>query len=136
MNSLHEQEKTNFVISLILKGGLLLAILFGFIGGSLFLWHHGSEMPNYSIFKVESSIPGKASGIFDESNDKSWEIMQIGIWLLIATPVARVASCAVIFFRQRDLLYFAVACIVLLILFYSLFWNAASPSQDLLVEKK
>ncbi len=47
-------------------------------------------------------------------------MIQLGILLLIATPVVRVVFCVVGFARQRDRLYVAVRTLVLAILIYSL----------------
>jgi uncharacterized membrane protein len=43
-------------------------------------------------------------------------VIQLGLLVLIATPVARVILCIVGFARQRNVLYVAVSTIVLLIL--------------------
>ena len=47
-------------------------------------------------------------------------IIQLGLLLLIATPVARVAFTIFGFAEENDRLYMAVASFVLLILLYSL----------------
>jgi uncharacterized membrane protein len=43
-------------------------------------------------------------------------MIQLGVLLLIATPVARVAFSVVGFFRQRDWLYTVIATVVLILL--------------------
>ena len=48
-------------------------------------------------------------------------MITLGLLLLIATPVARVAMSAYAFLRQRDRTYVAVTLFVLAVLFYSLF---------------
>jgi uncharacterized membrane protein len=47
-------------------------------------------------------------------------VIQVGLLLLIATPIARVVFCVIGFARQRDILYVAISSFVLAILFYSL----------------
>jgi uncharacterized membrane protein len=47
-------------------------------------------------------------------------IIQLGLLLLIATPVARVAFSVAAFAFQRDRLYVVVTLVVLAILLYSL----------------
>ena len=47
-------------------------------------------------------------------------MIQFGLLLLIATPVARVVLCVIGFARQRDRLYVVVSSVVLLVLIYSL----------------
>ena len=50
-------------------------------------------------------------------------IIQLGLLLLIATPIARVVLAAVGFAFERDHLYVCVSLIVLAVLLYSL-WHA------------
>jgi uncharacterized membrane protein len=47
--------------------------------------------------------------------------VQLGVLLLIATPVARVAFSALAFARQRDYTYVALTLFVLAVLLCSLF---------------
>ena len=51
-------------------------------------------------------------------------IIQFGLLLLIATPVARVAFAAIGFAMERDYLYVVITLIVLVVLLYSLFGSA------------
>ena len=48
-------------------------------------------------------------------------IIQFGLLLLIATPVARVAFSAVAFASRGDYMYVVITLIVLAVLLYSLF---------------
>jgi uncharacterized membrane protein len=47
-------------------------------------------------------------------------VIQLGLLLLIATPVARVAMSLVAFILQRDRVYVVVTLIVLAVLIFSL----------------
>jgi uncharacterized membrane protein len=108
-------------LSRVLRGGLLIAFLIVAIGGTLYLWRHGTEIPEYHVFKGEPRELRGISGIVSYAlHDKSMGIIQLGIILLIATPIARVASCLLIFALQRDYLYITLATIVLLVLLYSI----------------
>jgi uncharacterized membrane protein len=48
-------------------------------------------------------------------------IIQLGLLLLIATPIARVAFAAYGFARQRDWMYVGIAAFVLSVLLYGVF---------------
>jgi uncharacterized membrane protein len=48
-------------------------------------------------------------------------VIQLGLLLLVATPVARVIFSVFAFARQRDFTYVVLTLIVLAILLYSLF---------------
>jgi uncharacterized membrane protein len=50
-------------------------------------------------------------------------VIQLGLVVLIATPVARVALTLGAFLLQRDRLYAAVTALVLLLLTYGLVWG-------------
>ena len=52
-------------------------------------------------------------------------ITQLGLVLLILTPVARVALTLWAFLRQHDRLYVLVTTIVLVLLLYGLIWGRA-----------
>ena len=52
-------------------------------------------------------------------------IVQLGLLLLIATPVARVAFTLVAFAIQRDRMYVLVTTIVLALLLYGLLFGGA-----------
>jgi uncharacterized membrane protein len=47
-------------------------------------------------------------------------LIQLGLLLLIATPVARVAFSVLAFAEQRDWLYVSITLVVLAVLVYSL----------------
>jgi uncharacterized membrane protein len=51
--------------------------------------------------------------------------VQLGLVLLIATPVARVALTFVAFLVRRDRLYAALSLLVLMLLVYGLAWGRA-----------
>jgi len=51
--------------------------------------------------------------------------VQLGLVLLIATPMVRVALTLVAFLWQRDRLYVCITAFVLALLVYGLFWGRA-----------
>ena len=90
-------------------------------GGLLYLIRHGGEPVAYPVFRGEPhalrSIPGILTSV---TGLGARGIIQIGLLLLIATPVARVAFSAVAFLLERDRMYVVVTLIVLVTLLYSL----------------
>ncbi|MFZ0706229.1 MAG: DUF1634 domain-containing protein [Candidatus Korobacteraceae bacterium] len=113
------------IIGVLLRTGVLLAASVVLIGGVTYLVRHGGERANYSSFHGEpeglKSIPGIAKGM---AGLHGQAIIQFGLLLLIATPVARVAFSAVGFAMERDHMYVVVTLIVLAILLYSLFGSS------------
>lgn len=48
-------------------------------------------------------------------------ILQLGLLILVATPITRVAASVLLFLRERDALYAAVTLLVLVMLLFALF---------------
>jgi uncharacterized membrane protein len=104
-----------------LRFGVTLSALVVLAGGLLFLRHPWSAIPDYSHFRAGDSSLRTISGIVRGSVRLSpRSIIQLGLILLIATPVARVAFCVVGFARQRSRLYVLISLTVLIILLFSL----------------
>jgi uncharacterized membrane protein len=82
---------------------------------------HGRSRADYRVFRGEPSELRGVGGILRNAIAlRSGGIIQLGLLLLIATPVAGVAFSIFGFAQERDRLYVVVAATVLLILAYSL----------------
>ena len=115
-------EKMGAIIGNLLRTGVTLAAALVLIGGLTYLFRHGAERPGYAVFHGEPADLRTLTGILhDVRSLRGRGIIQLGLLVLIATPVARVAFLAFAFARQRDMLYTAVALIVLALLAFSLF---------------
>jgi uncharacterized membrane protein len=114
----HEVEQ---LIGRLLQLGVAAAAVVTIIGGALLLMQHGSAQPMFSVFHGQpdylTSLGGIARGVREL---RSESIVQLGIVLLIATPIARVAFTLVAFLLQRDRVYVVVTLIVLALLAYGL----------------
>jgi uncharacterized membrane protein len=109
------------VMGTLLRTGLLLAATVVFVGGVIFTWRHATEVPSYRVFRGEPSELRHAWTIVGSALDGSGRgIIQLGLLLLIATPVARVAFAVVGFAMERDRLYVAISLTVLTVLLISL----------------
>lgn len=109
------------IIGTLLKVGVTLSALIVLVGGGIYLARHGMEVSDYRIFRGEPSDLCNVSGIVKEALTLHGRgIVQIGLLMLIATPVARVAFAVLAFAMQRDRTYVTVTLIVLAILLYSL----------------
>lgn len=115
-------ERMDIIIGNLLRTGVGLAAVLVFIGGLVYLFRHGAGVPGYAVFRGEPADLRTLGGILhDVQSLRGRGIIQLGLLVLIATPIARVAFLAAIFARQRDRLYTCVALIVLALLAYSLF---------------
>ena len=105
----------------LLRGGVLLAAAVVFSGGVLYLARHGAARPDYHVFHAAPlDLRGLAGTVRDAIALRGRGIMQLGLLLLIATPVARVAFTAVAFAFERDRTYVLIALLVLSLLLKSL----------------
>ena len=105
----------------LLRVGVMLAAVVVVLGGILYLGRYGMSAPNYQAFKGEPADLRTVSGvIMNALQFRSRGIIQLGLLLLIATPIARVVLSIIGFVRQRDGSYVLVTLIVLFLLLYSL----------------
>ena len=105
----------------LLRGGVTLAAAVVLFGGTVYLVRHGLAAPQYHVFVGEPTDLRTLSGIVkDALTFRGRGLIQLGLLLLIATPIARVAFSVVAFVIQRDRLYVLVTLIVLAVLIYSL----------------
>ena len=105
----------------LLRLGVLLAAAVVLAGGIVFLARHGSDPPAYHVFRGEPSDLRSVGGIVGDVFDaRGRGLIQFGLLLLIATPIARVVLSAVIFAAERDRRYVVFTLIVLAVLIYSL----------------
>jgi uncharacterized membrane protein len=114
-------EKFESIVGNLLRLGVMLAAGAVFVGGSLYLLRHGAGTPAYYVFRGEPVELRTILGIFEGALAfRGRAIIQLGLLILIATPVARVAFSIYGFFRQRDLTYVAITAIVFVLLLFSL----------------
>ena len=114
-------EKIDKVVGNLLRSGVALSGVIVFAGGLVYLIRHGSEAPAYHVFRGEPADLRTLRGITQDAYSlRGRGIIQLGLLLLIATPIARVAYLVFAFARQGDRLYSVIALIVLLLLFAGL----------------
>jgi uncharacterized membrane protein len=105
-----------------LRAGVSLAAVVIFVGGILYLLQaHGVE-PDYHHFHGIPSPARRIAPVLDGVRHfDSRSIIRLGILLLIATPIMRVAFCVFSFAAQKDRIYVVVSATVLTVLLYSFF---------------
>lgn len=116
-------EKLEIVIGRMLQTGVLLAAAVVLIGGVMYLMHASGPRHDYSHFYGVTEALRTPSGIWNGvMHGDAESVIQLGLLLLIATPVMRVVFAGVGFLMERDRLYFWVSFVVLVVLLYSL-WH-------------
>ena len=109
------------IIGWILRSGIAVSMILVIIGGAFFVYRHGHSIPDYSHFKGVPYFIHNTGGIIAGTlNLRGQAIIQLGIILLIATPIVRVAFSAIGFMLEKDYLYTIITLIVLLIILASM----------------
>jgi uncharacterized membrane protein len=118
-----DDQRMEVMLGNLLRFGVLLSATVTAIGGGVYLIYHGSERPDYSKFgdgtPLDLRSPIKV--VAEAAHGHGRAIVQLGLLLLIATPVARVVFSALAFARDRDWMYVAMTLFVLGVLLFSLF---------------
>jgi uncharacterized membrane protein len=122
---LQQDQRVDAIMAALLRTGVLLAAGLVFIGGIIFLMRHPQPVANYRVFAGEPRELRTISGILREAARLHGRgLIQLGLLLLIATPVARVLFSVFAFLYERDWAYVTVTIIVLGLLSYSLFFGS------------
>jgi uncharacterized membrane protein len=110
----------------LLRTGVLLAALIAFVGGVWFLAQSTGVRKDYRTFQ---GVPADLSYVPQILHGAiTWQplaVIQLGILVLIATPVARVLFSLLGFAFERDWMYVTVTLVVLTLLLYSLISSSA-----------
>jgi uncharacterized membrane protein len=113
-------RRIEIILGNLLRIGVLVSAAVVLLGASIYLSRHAHEPADYRVFRGEPSEYRTISGVIQSViNGRGQGIIQLGLLLLIATPIARVAFSVVGFAIERDRLYVAFTLIVLAILLYS-----------------
>ena len=114
-------QRVEVIIGNLLRAGVVLAAAVVLVGAAVYLVRHGSAAPHYAVFQGEPTDLRTPSGVIaDAVAMRGRGIIQLGLLLLLATPVARVAFSVFAFAMERDVLYVVVTLIVLAVLAFSL----------------
>ena len=101
----------------VLRSGVILAAALVALGGVLYLVHSGHAATHYVAFRgATSSLRSPADAVRGLLRGHPAALIEVGLIVLILTPVARVAFSAMAFAAQRDRLYVVLALIVLTVL--------------------
>jgi uncharacterized membrane protein len=114
-------KKLEVIIGHTLRLGVLTAATIVFTGGVFYLVEHGLAAPHYHTFRAATTRADNLAGVV--RNIRAWNsygIIQLGLLVLIATPILRVIFSVIAFALERDVLYIVATMIVLAVLLYSL----------------
>ena len=113
------------ILGNLLRAGVFLSALVVSIGGVIYLLRYGHSPVDFRVFRGEPADLRDVRGIIGDTMALQGRgIIQLGLLLLIATPVCRVAFSIFGFAQERDRMYVVFTVIVFSILLYSLLGSA------------
>jgi uncharacterized membrane protein len=120
-----DDQRMEMFLGQMLRVGVLLAAVVVLFGAGLYLRGATRTAPDasasYRVFHGQPAQLTSVSAIWQGARQlQPLAVIQFGLLLLIATPVARVVFSIVGFAIERDWLYIAVTLVVLALLIYSL----------------
>ncbi len=116
-----DDVRMHHLLGNLLRWGVLLSAAVTLAGGVFLLAARGGSPVAYGAFRGEpgalTSVAGIVRGALALRSDA---VVQLGVILLLATPIARVVFSLVAFLRQRDLPFVLMTLFVLAVLVFSL----------------
>jgi uncharacterized membrane protein len=115
-------RRIEIILGNLLRTGVLISAAVVLLGASIYLSRHAHDPADYRVFRGEPSEYRTIRGVIQsviKDRGRGQGLIQLGLLLLIATPIARVAFSVAGFAIERDRLYVAFTLIVLAVLLYS-----------------
>ncbi|SEP00302.1 Uncharacterized membrane protein [Mucilaginibacter gossypiicola] len=118
-----EDQDVEQLVGLQLRFGVIISSIVVLAGGTFYLLAQGQmAVPDYTRFIGEgqgyTSFTGIIRGV---AHLQTKEFIQLGVLLLIATPILRIAFSLFAFVLEKDKLYIGITILVLCIIFFSMF---------------
>ena len=114
-------DRLEQIVGTLLRTGVLISAAVVLGGGIWWLGEGGGSAASYRQFQPASPELSQVSALMKSlAHPRPDTLIQLGLLLLIATPVARVMLALVAFGLERDRAYVAITLLVLVVLLYSL----------------
>jgi uncharacterized membrane protein len=114
-------ERIETAIGITLRAGVIAAAALVAAGGAIHLVRHASLPPSYRVFQgAPAGLTSMRRIIRSAVSLQPLFVIQLGLIVLMATPVARVIVCLVGFGLERDRKYLVISMVVLVLLLVSL----------------
>jgi uncharacterized membrane protein len=120
--SFWQERDVEMFIGQQLRWGVITSSIIAFIGGIIYLLNHGTAIPSYTQFtgapEYVRHLPGIFKGVLQLDGRA---IIQLGVVVLLATPITRIAFSVLAFAMEKDKLYVVITLIVLGVITFSIF---------------
>lgn len=115
------EHEIDQMVGRLLQVGVLIAAFVVVATIPFFLWSYGHGAASFGTFRPEPSRLRNVGEIVAAALSRDTAaLVQLGVLLLIATPIARVALTLVAFLLRRDVVFVALSALVLAILMVGL----------------
>ena len=116
-----DDARMDAIMGRLLQVGVFAAAITVLLGGALYLYSHRAGVVSYRQFSARP-LNVRHIGVLGRrlANGDASAIIDVGILLLIATPICRVLFAVIGFALERDRLYVAISLTVLIVLLASL----------------
>jgi len=116
-----DDARMEVIMGTLLRVGVVFASTVVAAGGLFYLQDHVEERADYRTFVAHPlSLRRPAELVSGIARGDATAIIELGILLLVATPIARVVFAVVGFAIERDKLYIAISLTVLAVLLYGM----------------
>ena len=116
-----DDARMELIMGRLLQTGVLLAASVVLVGGVIYLAAHAGEPANYRVFVARPFVlrhPAELLRGLARGNASA--VIELGILLLVATPICRVIFAVVAFAIEQDKLYVAISLTVLAVLLFGM----------------
>ncbi len=112
------------LVGTLLRVGVLIAAAVTLAGGIAYVVAHAGVPADFHVFRGETAALRSVVEIVHGALAlRTSAVMQLGILLLIATPIARVLLSLLAFAKERDWLYVGITALVLALLLFGLLFS-------------
>jgi len=113
---LQDADLERFIGNL-LRYGVLASSAVVLAGGIVYLFRHGAQIPQYHEFKGEPRKMREPALMWEAIwHGEGRPLIQMGLLILIATPIARIVVSCIGYLLEKDYLYAVLTVIVLLVI--------------------
>jgi uncharacterized membrane protein len=108
------------IMGSLLRYGVLTSLFVVLIGAAFYLFQHGTEAPSYKKFLGEPKRLSEVKQVWNSAwRGRGRSIIQLGLFILIATPIARIVFSIIGYILERDYLYIIITLVVLGVILFS-----------------
>ena len=112
-----EDTDLEMVIGQLLRYGVILSSIIVAAGGVVYLHRHGAEHPLYRQFKGEPSKMKEIIPLWQAVlRGEGRPLIQLGLLVLIATPIARIVFSVFGYLLEKDYLYVLITAVVFVVI--------------------